>query len=49
MQIFMPVSVAEMKISRRYETIPTATLNPNADEIEYLQRLVTYKACTHSA
>ncbi|CAA6670370.1 unnamed protein product [Spirodela intermedia] len=43
MQIFMPVSVAEMKISRRYETIPTTTLNPNADEIEYLQRLVAYK------
>ncbi|CAA7407431.1 unnamed protein product [Spirodela intermedia] len=43
MQIFMPVSVAEMKISRRYETIPTTTLNPNADEIEYLQRLVAYQ------
>eukprot|EP00268_Persea_americana_P069483 TRINITY_DN9879_c0_g1_i4.p1 TRINITY_DN9879_c0_g1~~TRINITY_DN9879_c0_g1_i4.p1 ORF type:complete len:483 (+),score=82.44 TRINITY_DN9879_c0_g1_i4:30-1451(+) len=43
MKIHVPVSVAEAKISKRYDTIPTATLYPNADEIEYLQRLVMYK------
>ncbi|XP_078437964.1 pseudouridine synthase family protein isoform X3 [Wolffia australiana] len=43
MQLYLPVSVAETKISRRYDTIPTATLNPNADEIAYLRRLVTHK------
>lgn len=45
MKIHVPVSVAEAKISKRYDTIPTATLYPNADEIEYLQRLVMYKVC----
>lgn len=45
MKIYAPVSVAEAKISKRYDTIPTATLYPNADEIEYLQRLVMYKVC----
>lgn len=41
--IYVPVSVAESKISRRFDTIPSGTLCPNADEIEYLQRLVMYK------
>uniref|UniRef100_A0A1D1ZHX3 RNA pseudourine synthase 3, mitochondrial n=1 Tax=Anthurium amnicola TaxID=1678845 RepID=A0A1D1ZHX3_9ARAE len=45
MQLYVPVSVAETKIAKRYDTIPTATLHPNADEIEYLQRLVVYKDC----
>lgn len=45
MKIYVPVSVAETKISKRYDTIPSATLYPNADEIEYLQRLVMYKVC----
>ncbi|KAJ6814393.1 RNA pseudouridine synthase 3, mitochondrial [Iris pallida] len=43
MKIHLPVSVAESRIVKRYDTIPTATLHPNADEIEYLQRLVVYK------
>ncbi|KAK1323367.1 hypothetical protein QJS10_CPA02g01573 [Acorus calamus] len=43
MQIHVPVSVLESRISRRFDTIPSATLNPNADEIQYLQRLVMYK------
>lgn len=46
MIVHIPVSVAEAKISKRFDTIPTATLCPNADEIEYLQRLVMHKACT---
>lgn len=41
--IYVPVSVAESKISRRFDTIPSASLCPNADEIQYLQRLVMYK------
>ena len=44
-RIYLPVSVAEMRISKRFDTIPSGTLHPNADEIEYLQRLVKYKAC----
>nr|XP_010927194.1 RNA pseudouridine synthase 3, mitochondrial [Elaeis guineensis] len=43
MKIHIPVSVAETKITKRYDTIPTATLHPNADEIEYIRRLVIYK------
>ncbi|TYK06632.1 RNA pseudouridine synthase 3 [Cucumis melo var. makuwa] len=43
-RIHLPVSVAEMKVSRRFDTIPSGTLYPNADEIKYLQRLVKYKA-----
>ncbi|ONK68433.1 uncharacterized protein A4U43_C05F11450 [Asparagus officinalis] len=43
MKIHLPVSVAESRIIKRYDTIPTATLNPNKDEIEYLQRLVVHK------
>jgi hypothetical protein len=43
MRIHLPVSVAEAEIIKRYETIPTATLHPNRDEIEYLKRLVIYK------
>lgn len=43
MKIYLPVSVAESRIIKRYDTIPTATLHPNADEIDYLQRLVVYK------
>ncbi|XP_068650415.1 RNA pseudouridine synthase 3, mitochondrial [Aristolochia californica] len=42
-RIHLPVSVAEAKIPKRFDTIPTATLYPNADEIKYLQRLVMYK------
>lgn len=41
----MPVSVLENRISKRFDTIPSGTLYPNADEINYLQRLVKYKAC----
>lgn len=43
MRIHLPVSVAEGEIKKRYETIPTATLHPNKDEIEYLRRLVMHK------
>ncbi|PKA57873.1 RNA pseudouridine synthase 3, mitochondrial [Apostasia shenzhenica] len=43
MKIYVPVSIVESGISKRYDTKPTATLNPNADEIEYLRRLVIYK------
>ncbi|XP_037468119.1 RNA pseudouridine synthase 3, mitochondrial-like [Triticum dicoccoides] len=43
MRIHLAVSVAEAEIKKRYETIPTATLHPNRDEIEYLKRLVIYK------
>ncbi|XP_028783666.1 RNA pseudouridine synthase 3, mitochondrial isoform X3 [Neltuma alba] len=42
-RIHVPVSVAETRISKRYDTIPSGTLYPNADEIRYLQRLVIYK------
>ncbi|KAM7502855.1 hypothetical protein LguiB_001759 [Lonicera macranthoides] len=42
-RVYVPVSVAESRISRRFDTIPSGTLYPNADEIEYLQRLVMYK------
>lgn len=42
-RIWIPVSVAETRISRRFDTIPRGTLYPNADEINYLQRLVKYK------
>jgi len=43
-RVYVPVSVAESRISKRFDTIPSGTLCPNADEIEYLQRLVKYKA-----
>ena len=43
MRIHLPVSVAEGEIKKRYETIPTATLHPNKDEIEYLKRLVIHR------
>ncbi|KAI3460020.1 hypothetical protein Pfo_016683 [Paulownia fortunei] len=42
-RVYVPVSVAESKISKRFDVIPSGTLYPNADEIEYLQRLVKYK------
>ncbi|GAB4849930.1 hypothetical protein Ancab_029230 [Ancistrocladus abbreviatus] len=42
-RIHIPVSVAESRISRRFDTIPSGTLYPNADEIKYMQRLVKYK------
>uniref|UniRef100_A0A5B7B5C1 Pseudouridine synthase RsuA/RluA-like domain-containing protein n=2 Tax=Davidia involucrata TaxID=16924 RepID=A0A5B7B5C1_DAVIN len=42
-RVYVPVSVAETRISKRFDTIPSGTLYPNADEIEYLQRLVRYK------
>ena len=44
-RVYIPVSVAETRISRRFDSIPSGTLYPNADEIQYLQRLVKYKAC----
>ncbi|KAL8533370.1 hypothetical protein ACS0TY_009669 [Phlomoides rotata] len=42
-RVYVPVSVAESKISKRFDIIPSGTLNPNADEIAYLRRLVKYK------
>lgn len=42
-KIHVPVSIAESRISRRFDPIPCGTLYPNADEIAYLQRLVMYK------
>ncbi|KAG2680856.1 hypothetical protein I3760_11G117800 [Carya illinoinensis] len=42
-RVYIPVSVAETRISKRFDTIPSGTLYPNADEIQYLQRLVKYK------
>ncbi|GAU32097.1 hypothetical protein TSUD_292210 [Trifolium subterraneum] len=42
-RIHVPVSIAETRISKRYDPIPCGTLYPNADEIKYLQRLVIYK------
>ncbi|KAK6130650.1 hypothetical protein DH2020_035625 [Rehmannia glutinosa] len=47
-RVYAPVSVAESKISKRFDVIPCGTLYPNADEIHYLQRLVKYKACFFS-
>ncbi|CAN6452642.1 unnamed protein product [Victoria cruziana] len=43
MKVYVPVSVCEGKVKKRYDTIPHGTLYPNADEIEYIQRLVMYK------
>ncbi|KAG8369213.1 hypothetical protein BUALT_Bualt15G0127800 [Buddleja alternifolia] len=40
---FMSQYVAESKISKRFDVIPSGTLYPNADEIDYLRRLVKYK------
>ncbi|XP_019453119.1 PREDICTED: RNA pseudouridine synthase 3, mitochondrial [Lupinus angustifolius] len=42
-RLHVPVSMAETRISKRYDAIPSGTLYPNADEIKYLQRLVIYK------
>ncbi|KAF3629977.1 RNA pseudouridine synthase 3, mitochondrial [Capsicum annuum] len=42
-RVHVPISVAEARISKRYDVIPSGTLYPNADEIAYLQRLVFYK------
>lgn len=42
-RVFVPVSVAESRIPKRFDCIPSGTLYPNADEIAYLQRLVMYK------
>ncbi|KAK7321613.1 hypothetical protein VNO77_32427 [Canavalia gladiata] len=42
-RLHVPVSIAETRISKRYDAIPSGTLYPNADEIKYLQRLVIYK------
>ncbi|XP_062027782.1 RNA pseudouridine synthase 3, mitochondrial-like isoform X2 [Rosa rugosa] len=42
-RVYVPVSIAEGKVSRRFDCIPSETLYPNADEIDYLQRLVKYK------
>lgn len=46
-RVYVPVSVAESKVSKRFDVIPRGTLYPNADEINYLQRLVKYKACLY--
>ncbi|XP_031500918.1 RNA pseudouridine synthase 3, mitochondrial isoform X2 [Nymphaea colorata] len=43
MKVCVPVSVCEGKVKKRYDTIPHGTLYPNADEIEYIRRLVMYK------
>uniref|UniRef100_A0A7N0RHQ0 Pseudouridine synthase RsuA/RluA-like domain-containing protein n=3 Tax=Kalanchoe fedtschenkoi TaxID=63787 RepID=A0A7N0RHQ0_KALFE len=42
-RVFIPVSVAESRVSKRFDCIPSATLYPNADEIRYLQRLVLFR------
>ncbi|XP_021829407.1 RNA pseudouridine synthase 3, mitochondrial isoform X1 [Prunus avium] len=42
-RVYIPVSVVESRVSRRFDCIPSGTLYPNADEIEYLQRRVKYK------
>jgi hypothetical protein len=42
-RVHVAVSIAETRISKRYDAIPCGTLYPNADEIKYLQRLVIYK------
>ncbi|KAJ7965027.1 RNA pseudouridine synthase 3, mitochondrial [Quillaja saponaria] len=42
-KVYVPVSIAETRISKRYDTVPSGTLYPNANEIEYLQGLVKYK------
>ncbi|GAA0164532.1 RNA processing factor [Lithospermum erythrorhizon] len=42
-RIYAPVTVTEAKINKRFDVIPTGTQYPNADEIQYLQRLVMYK------
>ncbi|KAJ8543394.1 hypothetical protein K7X08_005917 [Anisodus acutangulus] len=42
-RIYVPISVAETRISKRYDVLPSGTLYPNVDEIAYLQRLVFYK------
>ncbi|XP_073017388.1 RNA pseudouridine synthase 3, mitochondrial isoform X5 [Primulina eburnea] len=42
-RISVPISVAESKISKRFDVIPSGTLYPNADEIDYLRRIVKYK------
>ncbi|XWS20600.1 hypothetical protein CRYUN_Cryun31cG0116600 [Craigia yunnanensis] len=44
-RVWIPVSIAETRVSKRFDCIPSGTLYPNADEIDYLQRLVKYKAC----
>ncbi|KAK6263875.1 hypothetical protein SCA6_019309 [Theobroma cacao] len=43
-RVWVPVSIAETRISKRFDCIPSGTLYPNKDEIDYLQRLVKYKA-----
>ncbi|VFQ92154.1 unnamed protein product [Cuscuta campestris] len=42
-RVHVSVTIAESRISKRFDIIPSGTLYPNADEIAYLQRLVTYK------
>lgn len=42
-RVWVPVSIAETRVSRRFDCIPSGTLHPNADEIDYLRRLVKYK------
>lgn len=42
-RVWVPVSVAETRVSKRFDCIPSGTLYPNADEIDYLRRLVKYK------
>lgn len=42
-RVWVPVSIAETRVSKRFDCIPSGTLHPNADEIDYLRRLVKYK------
>ncbi|XVF23316.1 hypothetical protein REPUB_Repub13aG0027100 [Reevesia pubescens] len=42
-RVWVPVSIAETRVSKRFDCIPSGTLYPNADEIDYLRRLVKYK------
>jgi hypothetical protein len=44
-RVYILVSLEETRIFKRYDTIPSRTLYSNADEIQYLQRLVKYRAC----
>eukprot|EP01018_Ginkgo_biloba_P027709 Gb_33978 [translate_table: standard] len=41
--IYLPVTVYQSKVCKRYDPIPGGTLNPNADEIKYIRSLVLHK------
>ncbi|EPS65775.1 hypothetical protein M569_09000 [Genlisea aurea] len=38
-KVHVPVTAAEVSVSKRFDVIPSGTDHPNADEIRYLQRL----------